>query len=103
MLVTPFNGGMAAVLNSHSSTALFMIRDNQGFWNPWVMGRVSEGKGQGKDFHTLEKPLPLVGVKGIDWRKNRYITFIYLQKYIFPSEIFVYDMYEGILHEIQVL
>jgi hypothetical protein len=30
------------------------------------MGRVSEGKGQGRDFHTLEKPLPLAGVKGID-------------------------------------
>jgi len=36
-----------------------------------VMGRISEGKGQGKDFHTLEKPLPLVGVKGIDWRGKK--------------------------------
>jgi len=35
------------------------------------MGRVSEGKGQGKNFHTLEKPLPLVGVKGIDWRGKK--------------------------------
>ena len=29
------------------------------------MGRVSKGKGLGKDFHTLAKPLPLAGVKGI--------------------------------------
>ena len=36
-----------------------------------VMGRVSEGKGQGRDFHTLEKTLPLVGVKGIDWRGKK--------------------------------
>ena len=34
------------------------------------MGRVSEGKGQGRDFYTLAKPLPLGGVKGIYKDKN---------------------------------
>jgi hypothetical protein len=29
------------------------------------MGRISWGKGMGKDFGTLDKPLPLAGVKGI--------------------------------------
>jgi hypothetical protein len=35
------------------------------------MGRVSEGKGQGSDFYTLEKPLPLAGIKGI--YKEKYL------------------------------
>jgi len=35
------------------------------------MGRVSKGKGKGKDLHTLEKLLPLVGVKGIGWRGKK--------------------------------
>jgi len=36
-----------------------------------VRGRVSGGKGQGRDFHTLEKPLPLAGVKGIDQQEKK--------------------------------
>jgi hypothetical protein len=44
----------------------------------WVMGRVSEGMGQGRDFCTLEKPLPLAGVKGIHKDKKKiYITFFF--------------------------
>jgi hypothetical protein len=42
------------------------------------MGRVSGGKGQGRNFHTLEKPLPLAGVKGIDWQKKIIIYHIFL-------------------------
>jgi hypothetical protein len=49
----------------------------------WVMGRVSEGMGQGRDFCTLEKPLPLAGVKGIHKDKKKDIYHIYLPKRIF--------------------
>jgi hypothetical protein len=50
----------------------------------WVMGRVSEGMGQGRDFCTLEKPLPLAGVKGIHKdKKKRYISHLFTYKNIF--------------------
>jgi hypothetical protein len=41
------------------------------------MGRVSEGKGQGTDFCTLGKPLPMEGVKGTDKDKKSFIYYIY--------------------------
>jgi hypothetical protein len=44
------------------------------------MGRVSWGKGMGKDFGTLDKPLPLAGVKGIYKDKNICKCHIYLLK-----------------------
>jgi hypothetical protein len=44
------------------------------------MGRVSWGKGMGKDFGTLDKPLPLAGVKGIYKAKNICKCHIYLLK-----------------------
>ena len=31
---------------------------------PGFKGKGQEGKGQGKDFMTLRKPLPLAGVRG---------------------------------------
>jgi len=65
------------------------------------MGRVSEGKGLSKDFHTLAKPLPLVGVKGIYKDKNICKNLIY---YIaFPYEIFIFRLYAGMLHIIRVV
>ena len=42
------------------------------------MDRVSGGKGQGRTFYTLAKPLPLGGVKGIGKDKNVFINYIYL-------------------------
>ena len=55
------------------------------------MGRVSEDKGQGRDFCTLEKPLPLAGVRGIYKDQNICITHIYLHvKYFFLFKIFFF-------------
>jgi hypothetical protein len=45
----------------------------------------------------LKNPYPWQGSKVL------IITFFYLQKHIFPSEIFVYGLYEGILPRIRVL
>jgi hypothetical protein len=44
------------------------------------MGRVGVGKGQGRDFCTLEKPLPMRGVKGTDKNKISSMYNIYLSK-----------------------
>ena len=42
------------------------VSDVQGFQNPpRVWGKGKEGWGQGHDFQTLEKPLPLVRVGGL--------------------------------------
>ena len=39
--------------------------DGQGFWKPCgYMDKGTMGKGQGTDFKTLEKPLPLSRVRG---------------------------------------
>ena len=65
------------------------------------MGRVSKGKGLGKDFHTLAEPLPLGGVKGI--YKDKKIPYIYEKYMAFPSEIFIFRLHEGILHRIRVI
>ena len=41
------------------------ISDVQGLGKPpGFKGKGQEGKGQGKDFMTLRKPLPLAGVRG---------------------------------------
>ena len=67
------------------------------------MGRVSGGKGQGKDFYTLAKPIPWAGVRGIYKDKNICINaYIYIKYMTFPSEIFVFSLYKGILHRIRV-
>ena len=60
-----------------------IVRDCQGFWNPpGVRGRVSEGNSMGWDFHTLTKPLPSAGVKGIDNYKNIHLFT--------PKEVFLF-------------
>jgi len=46
-----------------------------------VWGRVSWGKGKGWNLCTLEKPLPLAGVKGIHKAKNS--AYINLKKVFF--------------------
>jgi hypothetical protein len=61
---------------------------------PGVLGRVSEGKGQGRDFCTLDKPLPLAGVRGIPLenpcpgkaQKYSYICIFYLKNCIFSIQ-----------------
>ena len=67
-------------------------RDCQGFQNPaGVRGRVSGGQGMGWDFHTLAKPLPLAGVKGIYNDKNISIYHIYLppkKDFLFKNFVF---------------
>jgi hypothetical protein len=61
------------------SESLSLTRDCQGFqYPPGVRGRVSGGKGEGWDFHTLAKPLPSARVKGIYNDKNICIYHIYL-------------------------
>ena len=45
------------------------------------MGRVSKGKGQGRDSCTLDKPLPLAGVRGIplkDWQGSKIFIYMYI-------------------------
>ena len=48
------------------------------------MGRVSEGKGQGSDSCTLDKPLPLAGVRGIPlknpclWQGSKICIYMYI-------------------------
>jgi hypothetical protein len=60
------------------------------------MGRVSVGKGLGKDFCTLEKPSPMRGVKGTDEDKISFMYNIYLAKNnSFPSEIFIFGLHKG--------
>jgi len=55
------------------------------------MGRVSEGKGQDSDSCTLNKPLPLAGVRGIPlkspclWQGSKVCIF-YLKNSIFSIE-----------------
>jgi hypothetical protein len=62
-------------------TPCILFRDCQGFQNPpGVQGRVSWGKGKGWDFHTLAKPLPLAGVKGI---YNMHISYLFTSKKVF--------------------
>ena len=42
------------------------VSDGQGFEKPpGVRGKGHKGKGQGQDIHTLEKPLPLSRVRGL--------------------------------------
>ena len=62
------------------------------------MGRVSEGRGMGKDFYTLKKPLTLAEVRGIYKNKNIY------KKYMrFQFELFVFSISDSILHIMRVL
>ena len=73
------------------------------------MGRVSEGKGQGRDFctlgrgqgYTLEKPLLLAGMKSMYKDKNIYIY--YLTNSMFSIEHFLFGLDKGIIQRIRVL
>jgi len=48
------------------------------------MGRISGGKGQGRDSCTLDKPLPLAGVRGIPlknpflWQGSKIFIYMYI-------------------------
>jgi len=60
-----------------------------------VRSRVSEGKGRGWDFCTLEKPVPLAGVKGFCKSKNIFIYHKYLPKkvhFFFQKKVFLDSM-----------
>jgi len=79
------------------------------------MGRVSGGKGQGRDSCTLEKPLPLVGVKGMypypyPCQGSRvicirtHISHIFTEENVyFHIKNLVFGLYRHILHRIGVL
>ena len=54
-----------AIQQKEFSMVEFIVSDVQGFVNaPRVRGKGQKGKGQGKDFLTLNKPLTLVKVWG---------------------------------------
>jgi hypothetical protein len=64
-----------------------------------VWGRVCWGKGKGCNIYTLDKPLPLPGVKGIyKIKKCEYMylknTFFGFFLWIFPSKILFVDLYK---------
>ena len=56
------------------------ISDGQGFQQPHgYTGTGTEGKGQGTDLKTLEKPIPLARVRGYPWYMLRvFVSYIFI-------------------------
>ena len=64
--------------DAHVFCPVNALSDGQGFWQPHgYTGTGTEGKGQGMDSRTLEKPIPLSRVRGYMPRVFCFIQFTY--------------------------